>query len=336
MAQGLLEVAGTLDISQFWPAGTSDADTTKILVKVGAGAFRYRKDAASNFKITHVFDDAEVKGKTTKPVLNSKGEITVRLQGIDAPELHYRPVAELKKAEQTEEQHELYLKWNLEYRQPLAESATIALTTLLQKVGSTIIPCTVRSFADEPNDVFDTYGRLVGEIFVKVGSKEVSINTWLVENGWALPAFYNSMSDTEITTLTDAADRAYENGLGVWPELADKVGRLNFEMEFRGKGEPPANDSGLVVVPKLFRRLAAFEVNKKARMASGSFGAYLAKKKDVCFETSDFLEQGSAAAVRTLDEFVDGDGTILFWPEGLVFKDSPSRLIVPGGGKPRW
>ena len=35
MADGLLEMRATVDLDQFWPRGHSDADTTKILVRVG-------------------------------------------------------------------------------------------------------------------------------------------------------------------------------------------------------------------------------------------------------------------------------------------------------------
>ena len=33
MPVGLLEVEGTIKVSQFWPEGRSDADTTKVVVK---------------------------------------------------------------------------------------------------------------------------------------------------------------------------------------------------------------------------------------------------------------------------------------------------------------
>ena len=36
---GLLRVEGSVDLSQFWPDGDSDADTTKVLVQVDAGSF---------------------------------------------------------------------------------------------------------------------------------------------------------------------------------------------------------------------------------------------------------------------------------------------------------
>ena len=35
MFKGLLEVSGTIDLNQFWPAGESDADTVKVLRGIG-------------------------------------------------------------------------------------------------------------------------------------------------------------------------------------------------------------------------------------------------------------------------------------------------------------
>ena len=90
MPAGMLEVAGSIDVNQFWPTGRSDADTTKVIVKVGGGAIQFRKDSSSPFQVTHVFDNATVKGRTTKPPIKN-GQLTIRLQGIDATELHYQP-----------------------------------------------------------------------------------------------------------------------------------------------------------------------------------------------------------------------------------------------------
>jgi len=68
MAQGILEVVGTIDIGQFWPMGESDADTVHILLRVAPGAFRFRPDANAPFKGTHAFEGASVRGKTRKSV----------------------------------------------------------------------------------------------------------------------------------------------------------------------------------------------------------------------------------------------------------------------------
>src|SRR5687767_3434221 len=105
MATGLLQAIGTIDLGQFWPHGTSDADTTKILVSLTGNGFRFRPQPGAPFAVTHVFDGAKVRGKTTKQVLDAKGRVTVRLQGIDAPELHYMPQSVLKPKDRTAQQN---------------------------------------------------------------------------------------------------------------------------------------------------------------------------------------------------------------------------------------
>jgi endonuclease YncB( thermonuclease family) len=336
MASGLLELTGEIELSQLWPEGTSDADTNKIKVSTTANAFRFRAHAGARWQVTHAFEGATVKGRTTKAPIDNQGRVTVRLQGIDAPELHYRPPAALKTAEQTKEQHEAYLELNEEYRQPLAESATVELRRFLDQAGVNPLPCVVRSYVDQPNDVFDTYGRFVGDIFVEIAGRERHVNRWLVEQGWAVPGLYNSMSSDEITSLIEAAASAYDSGLGVWPSLADVASNFEFKRVFRGKNAPIQPDHGLVLTPKIYRRLATWAVNRRAKMVTGPFSRYLSAQSDPCFLTEDFLEQGTAATERELAEFVDGDGTLQFWPEELVFRDAPSRLVGPGGVVVTW
>ena len=98
---GTLRIHGTIDIKQFWPNGSSDADTTKIKLVVGEDSFEYKEDDEKDFSKTNAFKDAISKGQGSKPVINTSKRdgtqtITVRLQGVDAPELHYR-AAPLKK-----------------------------------------------------------------------------------------------------------------------------------------------------------------------------------------------------------------------------------------------
>lgn len=336
MAAGRLEVDGSIDIAQFWPVGSSDADTSQIKVDITGDAFRFRPHDGAPFHVTHALDAAKVKGAATYDAVRN-GKITVRLQGMDAPELHYRPTAAKKKAEQTPEQHELYLKWNLEFRQLLAESATMALTGFFQGIGPGPIACTVQTAVDTPDEVFDTYGRFVGDIFARSGGSDVDVNHWIVENGWAFPAFYSSMSEPEITTSLALANQAFDEGLGAWPHLHDFARQSDFDVRliFRRKdaAPDPAHDVGSVVVPKLFRRLAAYVVNKKARMITGTFESYLRSKRssDTVHLTTDFLSQGPAAApVHFLDEFVQS-GKVTVWPEELVFREKPSRVVGASG-----
>jgi endonuclease YncB( thermonuclease family) len=336
-ATGLLEILGTIDLAQFWPTGLSDADTSKLKVTVGANSFRFRRSPADAFAVTHVFDDAIVRGKVTKPAIDKDSRVTIRLQGIDAPELHYRPSAERKKTLRSAEQQRLYLEWNLEYRQRLAETATVELREFLRRGGHDPLPCVVRTSVDAPGDAFDTYGRLVGDVYVTIGTKETDVNLWLVEQGWAFPAFYNSMSNEEIDLFYMAGRDAAKDRRGVWGIYDKAIGRLDFDLEFeRKKTAPDTNDDEKpLVMPKLFRRLSTWAVNKRARMVSSTFDRYVEDRKDYCHERLDFLAQRTAADIRTLDEFIDG-GKFTIAPDELVFREKASNLVRPGGGVADW
>src|SRR5256885_955535 len=136
MPAGILEVAGSIDINQFWPTGRSDADTTKVIMKVGGGALQFRKDNSSPFHVTHVFDNALVKGRTTKPPIKN-GQMTIRLQGIDATELHYQPspLSTTEKKGLSPARRDAYHLVTHSYRQFLGATATKALRDFLATTG---------------------------------------------------------------------------------------------------------------------------------------------------------------------------------------------------------
>src|SRR5215471_10269770 len=149
MPKGLLEVTGTVDLAQFWPNGESDADTVKVTLK-GTNAFRFQVHPGAPLKVTHAFDGATVHGKGQKPAIDNKNRITIRLQGIDAPELHYRPVAPtINKVKPTPTQRAAFNQANGNFRQHLGETATIELQKFLSKAGSGVIACIVRTAVDE-------------------------------------------------------------------------------------------------------------------------------------------------------------------------------------------
>ncbi|MBX3328368.1 MAG: hypothetical protein U0223_04635 [Nitrospira sp.] len=55
-------IDGTLDLSQFWPTGESDADTAKLVVDVGPGSVRY-EPFDGHAQTTTVFDGAFVRSR---------------------------------------------------------------------------------------------------------------------------------------------------------------------------------------------------------------------------------------------------------------------------------
>lgn len=297
MATGTLEVAGTIDVAQFWPNGTSDADMAKVLVSVANGAFRFRPHPGAPFSTTHVFDRATVKGKTTKSVADAKDHVTIRLQGIDAPELHYMPQATKTKPEHTAQQRKLFLEWNFNYRQPLGATAAMALGTMLGAVGTDTLPCTITTAVEHPN-AFDTYGRLIGDIIVQRQGHDFNVNRWLLEEGWAFPTYYNSMSREEITALEHIAAAAAPATKGAWKVYKKAIGNLDFTLQKPKLGDPvdPQDAKAPIIMPKLFRRQVTYEVNRKAKMISGSFEKFLMDNPDRCYRTDDFLAQGAASA----------------------------------------
>src|SRR5215213_4467884 len=182
---GLLRINGIIDTAQFWPTGKtgnilSDADTVHVQVNP-ATSFVFEGN------VTRAFDFAWVTTRKNKDGSRSpvyvivsqqtpNAHLKVRLQGIDAPELHYR-VDQQKP----------------EVRQNWGKRATFELLKFLKsRATGMALDCHVETLVKSPNDVFDKYGRFVGDIVIGT-DKNGNVNHWLVKNGWAFPTHYNSM-----------------------------------------------------------------------------------------------------------------------------------------------
>jgi endonuclease YncB( thermonuclease family) len=332
MATGLLRVTGSIRLSQFWPSGESDADTI-VLDIPAAGAFAFRPAPDSSFQPTDVFYNAHVRGRSgSKPAVDNKNRLHIRLQGVDSPELHYLAHLLTKKSEMSSKQLQHCKDWNKTYRQHYGESAAAALGNELGNQES--LPCEVTSAVDEPNDVFDTYARMVGDVFVHLGGEKVHVNKWLVEKGWAYPAFYTSMSKDEIQLLLKAAKTAAAKN--IWEDYSSKVGTLETTLlERRSTSHPTLMpDGGQLLFPKLFRRLVEWTVNKKIGLLRDDFSPWLKAKSDKCYLTEEFLNSAltsSSLKQHQFSDFVKGK-TVAFAPQDLVFSEEDSTL-VGGDGK---
>jgi len=330
---GLLRVKGTINVDQFWPDGESDADTTKVVVDVNHNAFAFQQKSTSQFKTTHVFNDATVIGKVRKKVIDKKNRITVRLQGIDAPELHYSaaPLAKSESTHLSEEQRSHLKELNKKYRQHLGETAAINLRDRLKRNNIDNIPCSITTQVHKPNDVFDTYGRLVGDIIVDVPGSSINIGPWLVQEGWAFPTFYNSMSDNEIQLLINATKKG-KTKKRIWKHLQTKLGSFDFTLVY--EKEPSSvtdTDAGPLIMPKLFRRQCTWAVRRKATVTTKDFVNFIKSGKDQFFLLTEFLEQGeSASPLHRIEEFIKNN-TFGKGPEELVFREDPSKLVDAGG-----
>lgn len=334
--KGMVEVYGPISFEQFYyQDGDSDADTVKIKVKVDSIRFRPNQNEPWKENL-HLFDDAFI--GTTRVVTKKKRTMNVRLQGIDAPELHYQ--AQKRRLKLTPEQGKKWMKQR--FRQYWGARAVYELEQFLKlyiKSGA-IENAYVFSRVDHPNDVFDVYGRFVGDIIVsKDGIDKKNINQWLVEEGWAFPTFYDSMTRGEISTLNKKGKKAQNTPKGIWKDLFNMLVPFDPKLHtLRGKNIPRINykkDKGRLNIPKIFRRQVDYEVRKKAKVTNKpSLAEYIqTQKKDKCYLTKDFLAQGSNAKLRHLSEFVNANGKMKFEPNELTFKEDLSLVLKDSKGK---
>lgn len=344
MFDGMLEVEGSFRPASLWPTGTSDADTTTLVVEARPESFRFRESTKAKARTTRAFDSATVVGRVRKKAVDEQHRVVVRLQGIDAPELHYRAACLVSPERRTAAQQLAFAAVSAAYRQPLAEAATLALRAF---IGGSVdideqdhtIPCLLRTRVDQPGDVFDTYGRMVAEAFVRKGGRWVSLNQWLATSGWAVPTFYSSMRVEEIEAFTHAGNQARKAGAGLWRHYRASAGGFGW-LRYRGKGAAvdTEGDVGNVIFPKLFRRQCAWAVNRRGGTTpAASLKAFLSATKDACFRSEEFLAQGiTAAQPRAFTEFVRGQGELEVRPMDLVFQEAASRLIGRNGGDVAW
>jgi endonuclease YncB( thermonuclease family) len=330
--KGLLTVVGNLDISQFWPASkgnaSSDGDTVHLKVDPNT-SFLFSAKPPAHPKLTKAFVGAHVFDHGQKNVITSKSEIKIRLQGIDTPELHYPVIAKRDPSKQG--------KFKGEFRQFFGAGAANALHKHLQSLvpsgGSNFLHATFVSHIDHPSEAIDSHGRFVGDILV--GTTAKSINTWLVENGWAYPLFYDSMTALEVQTLVDAWK--------VGKKIAGRAGKAfrkplqTFDPN-RTVENAKLPDKGNVNFPKIFRRQATFWVEVPGALPPAQFVQMLQKgqtgKPDTAYPLAYFLKNINKLDPKKRVKLVDKigpQGQTQFDPEDLVFKEDKSRLLGANG-----
>jgi endonuclease YncB( thermonuclease family) len=262
---GRLRARGVLRLAQFWPVGRSDADTTNITIALELEpAFVFRPDRGVETP-TRVFEDAHWDDRGTKKLVlgRNRDTLRVRLQGIDAPELHYGPP----------------LPGRRDFRQHLAETTVFALRAMLLELaaGAKELRADVISFVDSPNEVFDVYGRYVGNIMVYADGFGVDLNYWLLEHGWAVPGLYNSMTERELAVARSLSAKAARENLGLHKgrDYRDRVVPFDYDLVERRGVDPAAfrlyDDRGPTMNPKFFRRQVHYELKERLSPSGKSF-----------------------------------------------------------------
>jgi endonuclease YncB( thermonuclease family) len=329
---GLLRIKGSIDINQFWPTGKSpnilsDADTVHVQV-----------DPKSSFvfegNVTRAFDFAWITTRKNKDGSHSpnyvivsqttpNAHVKVRLQGIDAPELHYRVDQEKP-----------------EVRQNWGKRATFELRKFLKdRASGSKIDCHVETLVKAPNDVFDVYGRLIGDIMIADGSSILNVNHWLVKHGWAFPTHYNSMQLGEI----DAINAAWASGKrGFRKSIVKHAANDMYGLPCGKAGDDPAQakkDKGKLVLPKLFRRLVGFKENPNGAATLEDFLTVASKKhkRDMVIKLADFktltpaqranpTKKNSGVPLIKLHTLITDGNRLNTKAEDLVFVEDPATL----------
>jgi endonuclease YncB( thermonuclease family) len=332
--KGLLTVIGSLDISQFWPAtkgsNSSDGDTVHLKVDPNT-SFLFKSSPHAKPKITRKFIGAFVidHGKKKKAI-TAKNEIKIRLQGIDTPELHYPAIGKVHPSKRG--------TYKNEFRQPYGAAAANALHKYLQsflEAGSgTVIHATFVTKINTANEAVDSHGRFVGDILVGTAAAQ-SINTWLVENGWAFPLFYDSMTDKEVQTLVNAWKIGKK--IAARPQKSLRKPLQSF-VPGRNVDNAKLPDRAKLNIPKIFRRQAQFWTQVAGPLTRTEFVALLNKgikgKPDAAFPLDYFLKNFKHLDPKKRVSLVDkisSQGNTLFSPEQLVFKEDPTTLLAANG-----
>jgi len=335
---GILRVVGTIDLKQFWPHGESDADTTNILIKLAPNdPFTYAADG-KKFKPTRAFRNTKVKGQYgAKPAISAKGILRIRLQGVDAPELHYQPTALLKSSGVSDPTRKKYNALRAKYRQNLAESATVALWTHLANKGKrVIVDCVGYTNVERPTDVFDVYGRFVGDLDVKLGKKIENVNRWLLTEGWVVPGFYATMTIDEIDTALSAYKAGKKLKGRVPKSFSTDTTKFDSKLverkgsDVKAKGFKIGEDKGKVLNPKIFRRQVTWWAQNKAKVFKGGFGPYLDARKDSFHLLDEFRSDLNEAKFYRFTDFMK-KGTLALQPDQPVYKEDASKLLDAQG-----
>jgi endonuclease YncB( thermonuclease family) len=249
--------------------------------------------------------------------VNSAGGVQLRLDAIDALETHYTPP-------------QAPGPWR--QRADLGAGASGALLELL---GFSDVTRDARDYVtaatpeQTPGHILtrfaDKYGRAVamafagrrrgrtadaGQVFLDVAALRTSVNYRLLDAGWVYPTFYSKLYVDLRDDLAATTVSARSAQRGVWADDATLSG-------FRLTSRHQLSDE-LVIMPKLFRRLAEYlTLDGTGRVSLVRFPAFLAAHDDRLFTVP-------AGQATSFDTLVVRRGQTLHLslpPEQMVFQE---------------
>ncbi|MBO2445665.1 hypothetical protein J4573_01035 [Actinomadura barringtoniae] len=264
------------------------------------GQYRIRGSQPDGDSVHFFPDDAAA---FTKLHLNARvgasGAAQLRLDAIDALETHYTPPGHGGRT----------------LHQPL-ELAHAAGARLLELLGFTNVVRTGEVVSSATPDATpgyiltrfgDKYGRPValafpgtidqpdlGLVFTDAALLKKSVNYQLLSEGLVYPTFYSKLYLDLRVALTQAADAAREAKTGIWGADATTDGAtIHAQSDLSER---------LVLLPKLFRRLAEYFATAPGDPSLGHFKAFLSTLNDRLY----VISEGRATGFDTVID-VNGD-----------------------------
>jgi endonuclease YncB( thermonuclease family) len=247
--------------------------------------------------------------------LGSGGAAQLRLDAIDALETHYTPAAHGART----------------MHQPL-ELAHAAGGRLLDLLGFSDVVRNGEMVTSSTPDatpgyiltrIADKYGRPVSlayagttdqadltQVFTDADLLHASVNYRLLAEGLVYPTFYSQLYPDLRADLTTAAGNAREAKAGVWASDATTSGAAITALA-------DLTDQ-LVILPKLFRRLAEYFTLGAGNISLAGFAAFLASHNDRLYVISDAHATGFDNVITVDGQTVrlDKDITDLIFIEG--------------------
>lgn len=196
-------------------------------------------------------------GSDAPKIIALKGKdapyVPIRLEGIDAPEEHYRstPFTLEKNGKKTKIPYNPAHAHD-ERSAPRWEPATDYLIGTLQKAGWALIQL--------DREATDKYGRVLGYVFAstKKGAKGAFVSLDLVKRGLAFPFLFESTGAARIRTFLKAGESARKAKKGVWKKYVEAP--LPYAKTYPKPArytdaEPAAQLGAALNLPMVFRRV---------------------------------------------------------------------------------
>ncbi len=345
---GVLKIHGLIRLDQFWPRGKSAADVSKIKITVDNNSFQFQKNEDADFELISLFNEAYTgQGRKKQKLIKRGMQIEARLQGTDAPELHYKLWGPTPTKHPTKKGNLLGIDYeqlilinnSADFRQPMAETASVKLLELLSKnAKGGQVACTFVSCVNRPEDACDVYGRFVGDVFIEIKNKRVCINHWLLEKALAFPALYDGMVVSEVKNVLEAAQKGRNSKSGVYALYKDYFGVFDNKLRYRnptaiGRNGATMMDKGHLIHPKLYRRWCVYHIYKMAKVDVGTFGEYLRACGDMFYYTADYLKGESAnSKSHFLHDIVKGN-RLTVPVNDIIFIEKEASIVQGDDGE---